>query len=172
MNPNQPQIKDFKDLPPEVQAMMPVIIGVVCVVALIGILVQIFFCLSMSKALSRCSERNRLMQPGMVWLLFIPCFNYVWAFFIAIQVPGSLKNEFSDRGREDGSDYGKTLGLIFAICLIITLVLSPLPIISMCAPIPALIYIVTGIIFWVKIAGYSQKLGDATSMASADDDYP
>src|SRR6266852_353173 len=73
-----------------------------------------FYLLTLQKALSRVSPRNRLMEPGMVWLMLIPCFNTIWQFFIVTRVAGSLRNEFRDRKRDDGSDYGKGFGLIYA----------------------------------------------------------
>ncbi|MBX9680738.1 MAG: hypothetical protein K2X38_18435, partial [Gemmataceae bacterium] len=88
-------------------AIMFVVLGVVVVVA-------VFYCLTLYKAMENVAPRNRLMASGLVWLSMIPYFNVVWAFFNAINVPGSLKNEYRDRGMDDGSDYGKTLGLIGA----------------------------------------------------------
>ncbi len=35
----------------------------------------IFYLLTLSKALNRCSPANRSMSPGQVWLLLIPLFN-------------------------------------------------------------------------------------------------
>src|ERR1043166_8109214 len=96
------------------EAALAVTLGVLCVVAVIAIVVAIFYLLTLQKALNRVSPRNRLMEPGMVWLSLIPLFNIVWAFFVAIRIPDSLRNEFLARRQDDGSDYGKTIGLINA----------------------------------------------------------
>src|SRR4051812_11441749 len=88
------------------------VVGVVVAVVLI---ILIFYLLTLQKALSRVSPRNRLMEPGMVWLNLIPCFNIIWQFVIAVRVPDSLRNEFRDRDQDDGSDYGKSLALSQAI---------------------------------------------------------
>src|SRR5262245_57637499 len=80
------------------------------------IIMVVFYLLTLQKALTRVSPRNRLMDPGLVWLNLIPIFNIIWAFFIAIRVPGSLKNEFRSRGLDDGSDYGK--GIALANCIL------------------------------------------------------
>jgi hypothetical protein len=173
MNPQFQQ--NPKGIPPELQELMPFLIGFVCVIAVIGLVIQTFYCLTLSKALSRCAERNRVMQPGMVWLLFIPCFNYVWVFFIGTQVPDSLKKEFEDRGRDDGSDYGRSLGLWMAILLVGSVVLSFIPIIGIIGSIGSIVYIVMWIMFWVKIAGYSNQLGEPGESSrrayGADEDY-
>jgi hypothetical protein len=54
------------------------------------------------------------MKPGSVWLSLIPMFS-VWGFFMATRIPESLRKEFSDRGQETGSNYGKGIGLVWAI---------------------------------------------------------
>ncbi len=93
-----------------------VIFGGVLVVVLV---IAIFFLLTLQRALSRVAPRNRLMEPGMVWLMLIPCFNIIWQFFIVTRVPGSLRNEFRDRNQDDGSDYGKGVGLAYAVLNIV-----------------------------------------------------
>src|SRR5262245_17941846 len=72
-----------------------IVIGIVGVfVFLIWAAITIFHCLTLAKALNRCSESNRQMSPGLVWLLLIPCFHTIWFIFIVIWVPGSLQKEF------------------------------------------------------------------------------
>jgi hypothetical protein len=141
-------------------AYLAVFIGVgVCVFA-VSLTIQIFFCLSMSKALNQCAESNREMSPGLVWLFLIPCFNMIWLIFITLWVPASLKKEFESRGIEDGGDYGKTMGLIGSICLLANLVLSCIPFINYCSWIVGLVGFVLWIVFWVQVVGYSGKLAD------------
>jgi len=84
---------------------------VVGLAVLVPVVTYFFFLFTVQNALCRVSPRNRLMEPGMVWLMLIPCFNIIWQFFIATRVPGSLRNEFRDRNRDDGSDYGNGIGL-------------------------------------------------------------
>jgi hypothetical protein len=152
---------DKKGIPPEVASILIIVMIIVAVIALlIGVAIQVFFCLSMSKALSRCKESNRQMQPGLVWLMFIPCFSVVWFYFIAIQVPATLQLEFQDRDQDDGGDYGKAMGLTAAILLSVMVVMSCIPFVNYCSGVVALIYLVFWIIFWVKVAGYSGRLGD------------
>src|ERR1019366_6551289 len=106
------------------------------------------------------------MEPGMVWLMLIPCVNIVWQFMIAINVPGSLQKEFQDRGRDDGSDYGKSIALTQAILgILFTFVgngITRLPNMESIGIIisggASLIGLALFIIFWVRIAGYSAQL--------------
>ncbi len=140
--------------------------GLLCLFLVIALVLTIVFSYlhDLQKALSRVSPRNRLMQPGMVWLALIPLFNLVWVFFIATQVPDSLRNEFRDRGQDDGSDYGRMLGLINAILGVVGV---PVNLLSQMRPssqlrlvlLPlALVSLIVFILFWVKIAGYSRQL--------------
>ena len=124
------------------------IIVVVCVIA---ILPAIFYLLTLQKALSRCSEENREMAPGMVWLLFIPLFNLFWHFMIVIKMAATLEKEFQARGIQSDPLPGKSIGM-------------PMCILSVCSIIPvvgglaSLGYLVCWIIYWVKISGYSKQL--------------
>ncbi len=144
--------------------LLTIVSGVVC------------FLLTMQKTLSRISPHNRLMAPSMVWLNMIPGFHLVWQFVIAMRVPGSLKNEFRDRGRDNGTGYGKLLGLAYCFSTSLGVVLYVLlvAILQMTDGRPSqghsttvigvsgitfqVIALVTGILFWVKIAGYSKQL--------------
>ena len=89
---------------------------------------------------------------------------------IALKVPDSLKNEFSARLQDDGSDYGKSLGLTYCILGIVANIISQgsrslarnspeLALgVSAVSMLMVLVAIVAGILFWVKIAGYSSQL--------------
>jgi hypothetical protein len=139
-----------------------VLLGVLAVVLVIAI----FYLLTLQKALSRVSPRNRLMEPGMVWLMLVPCINIIWQFMIAIRVPDSLRNEFRARGRDDGSDYGKSIALTQAILGLVNGIgsnfLRSSPELEMVGGLISLglslVGLVLFIIFWVKVANYSSQL--------------
>lgn len=102
----------------------------------------IFYCLTLQKALNRCSPESRAMNPGMVWLMLIPLFNMVWQFFVVLNMAKSLAAEFQKRGMAEEANPGQTLGLVMCIGNII------------CGPVGLICWI----LYWVKIAGYSSKL--------------
>lgn len=149
-----------------IAGMLGVILAIACVVLVIVLVIAIFYLLTLQKALSRVSPHNRRMEPGMVWLALIPCVNIVWQFFIAIQVPDSLKNEFKERGRDDGSDYGKSIALTNCILGIVAGFVGngfraaneANTVGSAISGVLALVQLVLFIIFWVKIANYSAQL--------------
>jgi ABC-type antimicrobial peptide transport system permease subunit len=145
--------------PPEFFVVLFVILGIAL---LVGLIINIFFLLTLSKALSRCSPRNRIMEPGQVWLNLIPFFSLVWIFITVNRISESLSNEYYDRGWDrGGEDYGKNVGLTYCIMILLS-------IIPYCGSIFGLVGLVCFILYWVKIAGFSARLA---SRADYDDDY-
>jgi len=149
---------------PNEGAFLAGMLGFMCVVVAIALVIAIFYFLTLQKALNRVSRRNRLMEPGLVWLGIIPVFSVIWSFFIATRVPDSLRNEFRDQGRDDGTDYGRGIGLANAIIGAISVPLQVISNVSRDAAFGFVMFpvglasLVLFIIFWVKIAGYSSKL--------------
>jgi hypothetical protein len=96
-------------------------LGVVSVILLVHdiILVAalIYYLVSMSAALKQVSPENRGMEPGSVYLALIPCFHFVWLFFVVIRVAGSLEKECRQRGLTSDGDYGKRVGILGTILL-------------------------------------------------------
>lgn len=140
-----------------------VLLGMLCLFLIVAIIIAVFYLLTLQKALSRVAPWNRLMEPGLVWLSLIPLFNLIWSFFIATRIPDSLRNEFRHRRLDDGSDYGKGIGLANAIIGVLSFALNMVsrlsrqPVVIITAPL-GLISLILFIIFWVRIAGYSKKL--------------
>jgi uncharacterized membrane protein YhaH (DUF805 family) len=139
--------------PPE--AFWIIFVAMMVVFVVVIIIIQIFFLLTLSRALQRCSPRNRQMEPGMVWLNLIPCFNLVWLFVTVLRLADSLREEFYDRRLRADGDFGRTIGLAYLI-------------LNLCGMIPyiGIIFSFAGfvcwIIYWVKIAGYSRQLLEDT----------
>src|SRR5436309_3462074 len=86
-----------KGPPPElVEGFFLVWAAMMCVGVLLGLVMLTFTILhmvAMYKALSVISKRNRTMEPGMVFLLFVPLLNIVWQFMVVMRVAESLRNE-------------------------------------------------------------------------------
>lgn len=110
----------------------------------------VFYCLSMQKALRLAGPENRSMEPGLVWLMFIPIFHLVWHFFVVKNVSEAARKWAVAHGKDLG-DGGWSLGLtacILACCGII-------PILGVLASIGALVCV---IIWWVKVAGFNAMM--------------
>jgi Na+/melibiose symporter-like transporter len=117
---------------------------------IISILFWIFLLMSTFKAFKAVSERNRDMQPGMVFLMLIPCFGIpIWYIFVVLRLSSSLEKEYADRGIRAEGDFGKMMGLL--------------------ALIPCLTPIFM-IIWLLKIRGYTAKLEGKKGRGKADDE--
>ena len=162
----------------QMAAIVGIMLAVTCAVVIVVLVVTIFFLLTLKKALSRVSKRNRLMEPAQVFLCLIPIFNLYWNFKTVSAVSDSLKHEFSDLDADDGTDHGKNLGIIaLAILLATTLVSNVtsslnIPALQMVVGLLSLVPFVLIIIYWVKIANYSnrlQKINDEDRSRDDDD---
>ena len=71
-----------------------------------------------SGALKEVPSEYRVMKPGQVWLLLIPCFAVIWNFWVFQRVPQSFQNYFASQGRTDFGDCGGQLGLWYAITVV------------------------------------------------------
>jgi hypothetical protein len=78
--------------------------------------VHVVVCALLYGCYSRIPRQFRKQEPGLVWLLLIPCFNLVWNFFLYSQLADSYKAYFASVGRTDLGDCGKSIGLAYAIC--------------------------------------------------------
>ena len=121
----------------------------------VGIVIQVFFLLTLSRCLKQVSPRNRQMEPGQVWFNLIPCFNLVWMILTILKVSDSLRDEYEDRRMRGDGDFGKTTGIIFYVS-------------NFFCGIVALIFF---IMYWVKIAGYARELAETGRRSRRGGDF-
>jgi hypothetical protein len=133
---------------------------IVFIVAAICLIPEIFFILTLQKALQRCSPENRVMTPGSTWLILIPVFNLVWMFIVVTQMAQSLEKEFRKRTIPVEPSPGKSIGLAWCILTVCCLI----PLVGILTGLPA---IICWILYWVKIAGFSSTIADPTPTLSA-----
>jgi hypothetical protein len=107
---------DFEDLPLAAQVAIIVIASLFFLVML-GI--GIFILYLLYKLLDALPPQYRLMEPGMVWLLLIPCFNLIWNFFVYPRISRSYQHYFNAQGRTDVGDCGATLGIFYSVCAVL-----------------------------------------------------
>lgn len=119
---------------------------------LLFIIPMIFYLLTLQSTLQEISPENRKMEPGQVWLVFVPFFGIVWQFIIINRLADSLKLEFSKRNIPVIEDRpGYSLGLTYCILSCCGII----PILGILASLGAL---VCWIIYWVKINGFKTQL--------------
>lgn len=120
------------------------------VVVVASIVAAVFFLLSLQRALRLCAPQNRLMEPGSVWLCFIPLFNFVWIFFVVSRVANSLRREFEFREAPQ-DDYGRGIGLAYCVLTVTSII----PIVGL---LTGLAGMVCWIVFWVRISSLARIL--------------
>ena len=109
---------------------------------------MVFFYILLMRLLNECSQENRKMEGGMVWLNFIPLFGLGWTFYTVIQIRDSLKLEFKSRNLQtDDPEFGFNLGLTYAI-------LSACSIIPFLGGLAAIGALVLWILYWIRMNKY------------------
>src|SRR5262245_59617964 len=78
----------------DIEAALGAFFLVLIVILVVALIIMIFYLLTLQKALSRVAPHNRLMQPGHVWFMLVPCVNIIYQFVVATRLPDSLRNEF------------------------------------------------------------------------------
>ncbi len=97
-------------------ATMAFIIGFAVIMLVISLAIAVAICLMLTSCYKRIPAEHRKMEPGMVWLLLIPCFSLVWNFFVFPRLSESYLSYFTSKGRTDVGDCGRGIGLAYAIC--------------------------------------------------------
>jgi hypothetical protein len=153
----------FEDLEPAEQAIV-IIVGSLFLLVSLGIHLAILFLLY--KDLQAVPAEFRRMEPSMVWLLLIPCFNLIWNFFVFSRVAGSYQDYFHERGRRDVGDCGAGIGIAYSTCAILVSIpcLNYLTV-WFCGP--AMIVLI--ILYLVKLQGLKQEIKSADTAAFDDD---
>jgi hypothetical protein len=150
------EFDDFDDFqtrqnrePSAAEIAIMVIFYAVVFVIVVGI--QIFILYMLYSFLNALPPQFRLMEPGMVWLLLIPCFNLVWNFYVFVRISRSYRNYFNAHGRYEVGDCGETVGMWYAICVC----LSIIPCLGVFAGIASLVLL---IIYMVKLNGFKTEI--------------
>jgi hypothetical protein len=155
----------FNEVPADEKVIFSIVIGVITLYYTIKLVAFVFYLLTLQRALSRCAPEHRAMEPGLVWLLLIPCFGFIWNFFVVLNISKSLAAEFQTRNVAVEPQPGRNIGLIMCIlgCAIIFFTMvSMIPLIGLLFSLVnlplCLARLVFWILYWVKIAGYSKQL--------------
>ncbi len=125
------------------------IVGVVAIALLVMLAINAVVCWLASNALARIPAEHRKMEPGMVWLLMIPCFPLVWNFFVFQRIPESFASYFASVGRTDVGDCGKQMGLWYAICT----AASAVPLVNYIAGPASLVLLIISLVKFNELKG-------------------
>lgn len=126
-----------------------IVLSVYLVILGVALCVHIVVCFFLYKFYKRVPQQFRKMEPGMVWLLLIPCFNLVWNFFVYIRLSESLKGYFDSAGNQTVGDCGKGLGLAFSICEAATII----PCLGMLTGVASLVLVILYLVKANELSG-------------------
>ena len=129
--------------------------GMLLILAIVGLAIGMVICWLIYSAQARVPREHQQMAPGLAFLLLIPFFNLIWAFFVAIKVPDSFKSYFDAQGRTDVGDCGKGVGLGWAVVNIVNLLTGWIPIIGCFITLAPIVLL---ILFLVKISGLKGQI--------------
>ncbi len=125
---------------------------VMFVFSLFFLLPVIFYILTLTRTLTKCSATSITIEPGMLWLLLVPFVNLVWHFFVVIGLAKTLSNEFRARNITSVEPMpGQSIGIAMCIC-------GACGIIPFLGVIASLAGFVLWIVYWAKIAEFSRML--------------
>lgn len=95
---------------------------IVGISSLVGIAINCFICYLLQQCYKRIPPQFRKQQPGMVWLLVIPCFSIIWNFFVFPPLSKSFKAYFDSINRTDVGDCQEGIGLAYSICVAVSII--------------------------------------------------
>lgn len=130
------------------------LLGFLGVLFLIILAINILVCFLLYKDYKAIPAQFRKLEPGLVWLLLIPCFGLVWNFFVFPRLGESFKAYFDSVGQTDVGDGGTTLGWAYAICAACTII----PYANVVAGVAAIVLL---ILFLVKAGGLKNRIPEA-----------
>jgi len=145
----------MEQMTPEVAGtMFATLLAFLCVILTVVFVINVIVCFLLYKPLSKLPESFRPFNPGLVFLMLIPIANFVMPFMISISFTDGFKNYFESIGDQSNGDCGKTIGLVWAIAGVCSII----PIVNYLAPLVALICM---IIFVVKLWSMGNKVNTA-----------
>ena len=156
-----------------------IILAVLAGFLLGALALHVCFLFTLMRCLARVDERNREFTPGLVWLAIIPLFNHIWYLIMIPKVTASLRNEWRDRDWfMQKEDFGHQLGMTYAIGTLITACASVAASSggwSCIVLIAQLVFFGIWIAYWLRIAGFSRRLGGprppGDEFADYDDEF-
>ncbi len=103
-------------------AVFAAVLGFALIILAIGIAINVVICALLSSAFKRVPPPFRKLEPGLVWLLLIPCFSLIWNFFVFPRFSQSYRGYFDASGRTDVGDCGAAVGLAYCVTCVCSLV--------------------------------------------------
>lgn len=101
---------------------MIVVLVIAGIAFTIGIGIQVFTCWVTAKTAAAIPPQFREIEPGMVWLLLIPCFAIVWNFFVFPKIASGYQRYFAATGNYHNGDCGASVALWYCLCVVFSMI--------------------------------------------------
>jgi hypothetical protein len=123
----------------------------------ISVAIAVVICLIIYKSFSALPQEHRKLEPGLVWLLLIPCFNVIWNFIVFLKLSDSYCAYFESVGRgEEMGDCGRGIFLAYCICTAVTAVAFWIPCVASIISLASLVLLILSL---VKAHGLRMSIG-------------
>jgi hypothetical protein len=131
---------------------------------LFNITVVIVTCWLTAGILKRVPPQFREMEPGLVWLLLIPCFNLIWNFFVFPKTSRSLKAYFESVGDRTVADCGEGLAMAYCILAVVSLA----PYLGCLTYVAAMVVL---IVYLVRVNELKDRIPETAALAGGSPQY-
>ncbi len=120
--------------------------------------VYVLFLLTLQNTLKAISPENRLIEPGAVWRILIPFYNFYFIFVLVQKLASSIAAHLEASG-EPLPDSRPTvnLGLLWAILTLTNFFLNAIKFNEL-SPVLSVGSVVALVIYWISVAGYKKKI--------------
>ena len=108
----------------------------------ISLVISAIICYFLFDLFNALPEGSRQLQPGLVWLLLIPCFNLVWNFFVYPKLSASYEAFFRSKGVTEVGNANSTLAWTFCILCAVSIIPCVGYITGLAALVVLIIYLV------------------------------
>ncbi|HEV7280127.1 MAG TPA: hypothetical protein VGN57_07945 [Pirellulaceae bacterium] len=122
-------------------------------VMLFGLCIQAFVCWITAKTAAAIPQQFREVEPGLVWLLLIPCFPLVWNFFVFPKIASGYQRYFHAMGQYQHGDCGAGLALWFCLCAVFSVV----PIVQYIASLAWFILVIILLVKFWDLKGQAER---------------
>ncbi len=133
-------------------------LSIYVLILVVVLVLFILYLATLQNTIKLINPENRQLEPGQVWLIFIPIFGLIWQFMMVTKIAESLKLEFEMREipiDEEKPGYG--IGIAYCVLFCCNII----PTIGGFTSIAG--FICLGI-YWNKINGYKRMLEENSFM--------
>jgi hypothetical protein len=145
-------VQQRSSAPPET-ALIAGFIMIAVISSIVSIAICIVICYFIYNLYNSLPEEHQQMNPVMVWLLLIPCFNFIWNFFVFPKLSSSYQTYMQSIGEDAAGDCNAKLAMAYPILM----VCSMIPCVNYIAGPATLVVLIIYLIKMYELKGKVQR---------------